>query len=44
MQATLLLPRNPALCAPITSNRELGSCLIANLPMRELLDYLSVTL
>lgn len=37
MQATILPPRNPALCAPITSNRELGSCLIANIPMRELL-------
>ena len=38
MQATLLPPRNPAFCAPITSNRELGACLIANLPMRELLS------
>jgi carbonic anhydrase/acetyltransferase-like protein (isoleucine patch superfamily) len=38
MQATLLPPRNPALCAPITSNRYLGSCLIANVPMRELLS------
>lgn len=38
MQATLLPPRNPALCAPITSNRELGACLIANLPIRELLE------
>lgn len=38
MQATLLPPRNPALCAPITSNRELGACLIANVPMRELLE------
>jgi UDP-N-acetylglucosamine diphosphorylase / glucose-1-phosphate thymidylyltransferase / UDP-N-acetylgalactosamine diphosphorylase / glucosamine-1-phosphate N-acetyltransferase / galactosamine-1-phosphate N-acetyltransferase len=37
MQATLLPPRNPAFCAPITSNRDLGACLIANLPMRELL-------
>lgn len=37
MQATLLPPRNPAYCAPITSNRDLGSCLIANLPMKELL-------
>ena len=37
MQATLLPPRNPALCAPMTSNRELGACLIANVPMRELL-------
>ncbi len=38
MQATLLPPRNPALCVPITSNRELGACLIANLPMVELLS------
>ena len=37
MQATLLPPRNPAFCAPITSNRDLGACLIANIPMRELL-------
>ena len=38
MQATLLPPRNPAFCAPITSNRELGACLIANVPMRDLLS------
>lgn len=38
MQATLLPPRHPAFCAPITSNRDLGSCLIANVPMRELLS------
>jgi hypothetical protein len=38
MQATILPPRNPALCAPITTNRDLGSCLIANLPMRDLLE------
>lgn len=37
MQATLLPPRNPEFCAPITSNRDLGACLIANLPMCELL-------
>lgn len=37
MQATLLPPRNPALCAPITTNRDLGSCPIANVPMRDLL-------
>ncbi len=37
MQATLLPPRNPTLCAPITTNRDLGACLIANVPMRELL-------
>lgn len=38
MQASLLPPRKPALCAPITSNRSLGDCLIANIPMQELLS------
>ncbi len=38
MQVTLLPPRQPALCAPITSNRELGDCLIANVPLRELIS------
>jgi UDP-3-O-[3-hydroxymyristoyl] glucosamine N-acyltransferase len=38
MKATLLPPKNPALCSPITANRELGSCLIANIPMRDLLS------
>lgn len=38
MQATFLSPSNAALCAPITSNRELGACLIANVPMRDLLS------
>jgi carbonic anhydrase/acetyltransferase-like protein (isoleucine patch superfamily) len=38
MQATLLPPRNPELCAPITSNRDLGTCLIANIPMKDLLS------
>ncbi len=38
MQATLLPPRKPALCAPITSNRALGDCLIANVPMKDLLS------
>jgi UDP-N-acetylglucosamine diphosphorylase / glucose-1-phosphate thymidylyltransferase / UDP-N-acetylgalactosamine diphosphorylase / glucosamine-1-phosphate N-acetyltransferase / galactosamine-1-phosphate N-acetyltransferase len=37
MQATLLPPRNPELCAPITSNRDLATCLIANIPMKDLL-------
>lgn len=37
MQATILPPRNPELCVPITTNRGLGNCLIANVPMRELL-------
>jgi carbonic anhydrase/acetyltransferase-like protein (isoleucine patch superfamily) len=38
MQVTLLPPRQPALCAPLTSNRELGDCLIANVPLRELIS------
>jgi hypothetical protein len=38
MQALILPPRNPALCVPLTSNRDLGACLIANVPMRELLE------
>lgn len=38
MKATLLPPRKPALCAPITSNRALGDCLIANIPMKDLLS------
>ena len=38
MQATLLPPRNSVLCAPITANRELGACLIANVPMVDLLS------
>ena len=37
MQATLLPPRQPHLCAPLTSNRDLGSCLIANIPLHDLL-------
>lgn len=37
MQATLLPARRPQLCAPLTSNRDLGSCLIANVPVSELL-------
>lgn len=38
MKASLLPPKNPALCTPITANRDLGACLIANLPMRDLLS------
>ena len=37
MQACLLSLRDPALCAPLTSNRDLGDCLIANMPLRDLL-------
>jgi UDP-N-acetylglucosamine diphosphorylase / glucose-1-phosphate thymidylyltransferase / UDP-N-acetylgalactosamine diphosphorylase / glucosamine-1-phosphate N-acetyltransferase / galactosamine-1-phosphate N-acetyltransferase len=38
MQATLLPPRNTVLCAPITAGRDLGSCLIANIPMADLIS------
>lgn len=38
MQVCLLPPRNSVLCAPITANRELGACLIANVPMVDLLS------
>lgn len=38
MQATLLPPRNSVYCAPVTVNRELAECLIANVPMIDLLS------
>ncbi len=38
MQATLLPPKNSIFCAPITVNRDLASCLIANVPMIDLLS------
>jgi len=38
MQACLLSLREAALCAPLTSNRDLGDCLIANVPLRDLLS------
>lgn len=37
MQVAILPASEPSLCAPLTSNRGLGECLIANLPMRQLL-------
>ncbi|BCU79239.1 hypothetical protein [Luteolibacter sp. LG18] len=37
MQACLLPPRHPALCTPLTANRQLGDCPIANVPLRELI-------
>lgn len=37
MQACLLPPRNPALCTPLTANRQLADCLIANVPIRDLI-------
>ena len=37
MQATLLPPKNSVFCAPVTANRELAECLIANVPMIDLL-------
>lgn len=36
MQVCLLSLREPALCAPLTANRDLGDCLIANVPLRDL--------
>ena len=38
MQATLLPPRNTVFCAPITAGRDLSACLIANVPMIDLLS------
>lgn len=38
MQATLLPPKNSVMCAPITAGRDLASCLIANVPMIDLLS------
>ena len=38
MQACLLSLRKPELCAPLTSNRDLGDCLVANVPLRDLLS------
>lgn len=37
MQVSLLPPRDPSLCNPITANRSLGDCHIANVPLRDLL-------
>lgn len=36
MQVCLLPPRHPALCTPLTANRLLGDCHIANVPMKDL--------
>lgn len=38
MQATFLPPKNAMLCAPITANRDLSECLIANVPMIDLVS------
>lgn len=38
MQVTILPPHNSVLCAPVTANRELSACLIANVPMIDLLS------
>ena len=38
MQATLLPPKNFVFCAPVTANRGLAECLIANVPMIDLLS------
>ena len=38
MQATLLPPRNTVMCAPITTNRDLADCLIANVRLADLIS------
>lgn len=38
MQVTILPPHKSVLCAPITANRGLSACLIANVPMIDLLS------
>ena len=37
MQACLLPPRHPALCHPLTANRQLGDCPIANVALSQLI-------
>ncbi len=38
MQATLIPPKHSVFCSPVTVNRELAQCLIANVPMIDLLS------
>lgn len=38
MQAVIRSPRKPALCAPLTIGRTIGDCLVANIPLRELIE------
>ncbi|WP_411825703.1 hypothetical protein [Luteolibacter sp. AS25] len=43
MQATFLPPNHDVFCAPITANRDLSECLIANTPMVDLLSTELIT-
>jgi len=38
MQAVIRSPRNPALCAPLTDGRSIGDCLVANIPLKQLIS------
>lgn len=38
MQATIRSPRNPTLCAPLTSGRSIADCLVANIPLHDLIE------
>lgn len=38
MQAVIRSPRNAALCAPLTNGRSIGDCLVANVPLKELIS------
>ncbi|GAA5495604.1 bifunctional protein GlmU [Rubritalea halochordaticola] len=37
MQAVIRSPRNAALCAPLTTGRHIGDCLVANIPLKDLI-------
>lgn len=38
MQVVIQSPRNSALCAPLTTGRDIGNCLVANIPLKELIS------
>lgn len=37
MQAVIQSPRNASLCAPLTTGRDIGDCLVANVPLKHLI-------
>lgn len=37
MQAVIQSPLNESLCAPLTTGRHIGDCLVANMPLKELM-------
>lgn len=37
MQAVIQSPSNESLCAPLTTGRHIGDCLVANVPLKELI-------